>query len=1060
MPTARPDLPLAFVQQRFWYLDRMGAGAALNVSMVLRLGGELDAGALERALAQVARRHETVRTGFVVVEGALVQRVVDDVTIPVEAHTSIGAQGEEAWVRACAGRPFDLTRPPLLRADLARLDDGAQLLLLSMHHIVSDGLSMTNLLVELDRLLIAEARGGAADLPELPMQFGEHAVAERRAAEEADLEPALAWWREQLQGLSTLSLPTDRARPAEQGWHHDVCTRALPPRLSTELAALARARGVTLTTLLLAAWQLLLGRLSGQTDVAVGMPVTTRTRVPLEPIIGPMMDVLVLRADLSGDPSFAGGFLPAVAATLGGALAHGEVPFARLVEALDPVRDRSRHPLFQAMFTLATRSAGARPFGGVSAEFLEFQVTDTGVDLDLRVVDEGERLVARLVYDGELFEAATMETLTARFQLLLEGLVAEPSASIGDLPLMDGVERRLVLETWNATDAAPPAAACVQDWFASQAAARPGALAVTDGTRRLTYGALHERALRLARALRARGLGPGDRVALAVGRSVELPVALLGVLGCGAACVPLDLRHPVRRLRALVADAEPAAIVADAEAATAVAELGAPVVVLGADDESTGPAGAGFLSSPPADVAYVIYTSGSTGRPKGVVVPHGALVNLLAAMLHEPGLGADDVLLAVTTVSFDIALLELLGPLVAGGRVVLADAETTGDGHRLAALLADSGATVMQATPSTWRLLLAAEWPGDPALALWSGGEPLPRELADELLARGGRLFNLYGPTETCIWSLVDRVGPGSGPVPLGLPIANTRAYVLDPQLRPVPSGAVGELCLSGAGLAQGYWRREQRTAAAFVEHPFRPGERLYRTGDRACRGRDGRLVFLQRSDRQVKVRGHRIELLEVEHVLHRHPDVQAAAVLVRAPDTPQAELAAHVVWRPGARPDERALRSWLGEHLPRAMVPAWIATHAALPRNLSGKLDLVALAALARPDPRRAAGPPRPRNEHELLLAEAFAEALDLDDIGVDDNFFDLGGHSLLAVQVLHRVEQRTGIRLQPGELLVQDLAQLAETLATREPAAPAGLLSRLGGLLGGRGVGSGKRA
>jgi amino acid adenylation domain-containing protein len=1045
---------LSFAQKRLWFLDRLGAGAALNVPVALRLRGALDAALLERALNEVARRHDTLRSSFAVDhDGRPTLHIAAEPDVRLAQHDLRGHDAAEREAERLGREelegPFDLSRAPLLRATLLRLRDDEHILLLNLHHIVSDSWSVSRLLDELDRLLLALPLGESAALPELAVQYPEHAERQARELQAGQADRARGYWRERLAGLPPLDLAPDRPRPAELSWAGDSHAFALEPELSAALRELARRRGVTLAAVLLAAWQALLARLSGREDIVVGTPVSHRPRVDLEPLIGVFANLLVLRTDLSGDPAFADELLPRVRTTLFGALEHQELPFEQLVADLNPGRDLSRHALFQVQFVLVSQPAGAWSFAGLQAESLRWWPSLTGLDLDLRLVDHKVALSGRLIRHADLFDAATAERIVAQFVRLLRGVVENPNARLSELPLLDAAERALVLQTWNATQAALPDVT-LSELVAAQAARTPQAVAVVQGAESLTFAELLARSGRLAAQLRAAGVGRGDLVGVLADRGPALVVALLAVLEAGAAYVPLDPALPAARLRHVLEDSGLSTLLCATRRAVDFAGPAVRVLEIAPGGESSPtPVAAPARASGPDDLAYIIYTSGSTGRPKGVAVGQRALVNLLLAMAREPGLSERDVLVAVTTVSFDIAALELFLPLITGARLVLADERQAADGRALAALLDSSGATVLQATPATWRLLLGAGWGGDARLRLLSAGETLTREVADELLARCGQLWNLYGPTEATIYATVQRVEPGAGPVPIGRPIANMQAYVLDARRQPLPVGVVGDLYLGGVGLAREYWRQPELTAQAFVPDPFRPGARLYRTGDRARFLADGALEFHGRSDRQVKLRGHRIELGEIERVLATHADVAECAVVLRD-DGGEARLVAHVVGLAGAAPRTDELRAALQVELPAVMVPAHFVLHDALPRTSSQKPDYAALLAHDAPGAAREARGGPPSTPAEIWLAGLWRGLLKIEDIGVSDNFFDLGGHSLLAMEMLHAIEKQRGVVLQPRDTLVGTLGQLAA--ACERPAPPArGPLGRLlGRLLG----------
>ncbi len=879
-PPLRPvprdgDLPLSFAQERFWFLDQLQPGSpAYNMASAVRLRGGVDVGALRRTFRGIARRHESLRTRFAVRGGRPIQvideafpldmPVVDLRALPAATRNAAARQlaAEEAW------RPFDLVAGPLLRVTLLAAGEDEVVLLLTLHHIVSDGWSMGILVREIAALYGAFAAGQPSPLPELPVQYADFARWQRGWLAGETLERQLEHWRRNLHGAPPLlELPTDRPRPAVQrlvGRHQPWKP---PADLGEALHALCREEGATLFMGLLALFQALLQRYTGRDDVIVGTPVAGRNRLETEGLIGLFLNSLVLRVDLSGSPDFRTALARTREVTLE-AFARQDLPFEKIVEELEPERNLSHSPLFQVMFVLQNAPGAALEMPGVTlapVEAEEGAATAAKFDLTLAVVETAQGLSGGLEYNVDLFEPATVSRMLGHLQTLLAGVVKRPDRPLPDQPLLTAAEREQLLE-WNDTAASYPGN-CVPELIAEQAARTPGREAVRFGDRSLTYGELNAAADRLAGHLAGLGVGPEDRVGIRVERSLEMVVAVLGVLKAGGAYVPVDPEHPRERLDFVLRDAGAGTVLTRES-------------VAGREEASEAAGGLPAVPAPEA-LAYVIYTSGSTGQPKGVQVPHRALVNFLASMRREPGFTADDVIVAVTTLSFDIAGLELFLPLVSGGRVVVAPSETVADGRALAALLKDSGATVMQATPATWRLLLESGWEGDPGLRALCGGEALPRDLAERLLGKVGALWNVYGPTETTIWSTAGRVRGGEGAVPLGGPLANTQIHLLDRGGQPVPVGVPGELFIGGDGVARGYLGRPALTAERFVPDPFAaaPGARLYRTGDLVRRRADGALEFLGRTDHQVKIRGFRIELGEIEAVLAACPGVAQAVV-------------------------------------------------------------------------------------------------------------------------------------------------------------------------------------
>ena len=998
--------PLSPAQQRIWFLQQMEPeGTVFNIAQTLRLRGVVDTDALDRAFVEIVRRHHVLRSVFELREGEPVQVVgpapatllrVEDAIDPNPADEARRRMAHEA------ARRFDLRTGPMIHATLVRLAADDHLLLVTLHHIVTDGWSLGILYREVGALYAAFTRGEPSPLPPLAIQYADFAAWQRAHLAGPVLERQLDYWRGALAGApALLEMPLDRPRPAVQG----SAGAAVPVRIghdATErLRALARAEGATLFMALMAGWAALLGRYARQDDVVVGTPLAGRTREESEPLIGIFLNTLAVRTDLGGDPTFRE-LLGRVRGMTVDAFASQDVPFERLVEALHVPRALSHAPVYQAMLTLQNAFGAPLSLPGMVVERLGTDVTTAAQELSL-ALEERDGLEGMIQYATDLFDAATVARMAEHLAILLDAASADPDRRLSALPMLSDAERETVTRRWNATDA-HYAAEPIHRIVAAQAARTPERAAVACGGETLAYAELDARANRLARHLAALGVARGEMVALSMERSANLLVAMLAVWKAGAAYVPVDPAWPAERRAGMLADCGAAILLADRVSVDGLPRTDARVVNVDTLDLSAGDATALSVDVDADDLAYVIYTSGSTGRPKGVMVPHRGVANFLATMALEPGLAADDVLCAVTSLSFDIAVLELLLPLTVGAKTVVATREEALDAGRLSRLLDVSGATAMQATPATWRMLVQAGWAGKVDLVILCGGEALPPELARDLLPRGRALWNLYGPTETTIWSAVDRVRSADA-ITLGHPIANTQLYVLDPSLRPCALGVPGELCIGGAGVVRGYLHRAALTADRFVPDPFSAdaGARLYRTGDLVRRKADGALEFLGRTDFQVKVRGFRIELGEIEAALADHPAVREAVAVVRE-DTPgDARIVAYVV-PDGAAPAPEELRRALSKRLPDYMLPsAWMVLDA-LPLTPNGKTDRRALPAPEAPK-RDAARFVPPRTPAEERIAGFWREALGVEQVGVDDNFFEIGGHSLLLAKVHARV-------------------------------------------------------
>jgi amino acid adenylation domain-containing protein len=977
--------------------------------------------------------------------------VHQDLTIRVEVTSleHVPADEREAKAHALATREslrmFDLSRLPLIRAVLFTLGAAEHILIVNAHHIVTDGLSVDLLLHEVDVAYRAFASGAEPRLPALPLQYGDFAHWQRLAwADDAAHAAEIDYWRRCLGGrLPVLELPGDRPRPAIQSFGGSNVFFRIPADAGDGVRRLARRERCTGFMVLLGAFQVLLGRYADTADLVIGTPLGAREREELQPLIGNFLTMAGLRCNLSGEPGFLDVLRRGRDATLE-ALTN-VVPLQVVIRQLAIERAAGRNPVFQVLFEMLRTSA--THLGDLEVTSFDFDLGFAQFDLSLHVHDEGDGYTARLEYSTDVFDRETAERMAAAFTEVVRHAVARPEQAAAELPILAGTERQRILATSNGP-AAEVADVPVYELIEAQAARTPGRIAVRAGSSVLTYAELDARADRVARALRARGAGRGQRIGICLERSCDVPVALLGILKTGAAYVPLDPTYPAPRLRFVAGDARLSLLVSAAPLAGWCTLPRERQLLLDADGRDLGgwpaahlrPAGAGERPGA-TDPAYLMYTSGSTGTPKGVVVGHGAVVNFLASTAQAPGITANDVLLAVTTVAFDISVLELLLPPCVGATVILATRDEARDGHALRSLLEGHGVTMMQATPVTWRLLLEAGWEGRSPFKALVGGEALPRNLAEALLARGVDLWNMYGPTETTVWSTRARIRDLSAEITIGRPIANTVVRVLDARRRLCPIGVPGELYIGGAGLALGYWNRPELTSERFVPDPEgAAGAILYRTGDRVRLHADGTLEHLGRLDDQVKLRGFRIELREIEANLTHHPGIREAAAAVRKDTRGNARLVAYLVVEPGAGEVVDGLRARLRAELPEFMVPSRFVVLEALPRTANGKLDY---RALPEPDPDARAGvtPAKPRTPTEAFVLEIFRDLLRRPDAGVHDNFFDLGGDSLMAARLVLRLRAACGcdvpLRLLFERQTVAGLAEAVETLALAAPPA-----------------------
>ena len=1040
------EWPLSFAQQRLWFLDQLEPGSPVyNLPIALRIAGPLDAGILVQSLDEILQRHETLRATFPAVDGQPVQiisppkpptlRRIDLQDLPVNEREAEALRLATEEAR----QPFDLAQGPLFRAKLLRLAEEEHILLLTIHHIVSDGWSFNVLMRELEALYTAFSIGQPSPLPPLPIQYADFAHWQRQWLQGEVLETQLAYWKQQLAGaLPVLELPTDRPRPAVQTFRGARQSLRLPASLIQPLNALSQQEDVTLFMTLLAAFQTLLYRYTGQEDILVGSPIAGRTWTELEGLIGFFVNTLVLRTDLSGNPSFQQ-LLHRVREVTLGAYAHQDLPFEKLVEELQPQRDISRNPLFQVMFLLNVPEQPPH-LPGLHVTPLDLPNGTAMFDVALSLTEDPQGLTACLEYNTDLFDPPTITRLLRHFQTLLEGMVANPHQSLATLPMLTPAERHQLLVTWNATSCDYPKDQGVHQLLEAQVQRTPEAVAVVFEDQQLTYRDLNARANQLAHYLRKQGVGPEKLVGICVERSLEMVVGVLGILKAGGAYVPLDPEYPPERLAFMVEDAQIQILLTQQRLEARLPGQQVRRIYLDADwqeiareSEENPRSGVGGEA-----LAYVIYTSGSTGKPKGVQIPHRGVVNFLQAMSREPGLTAEDVLLSVTTLSFDIAALELYLPLKVGARLVVVRRSVAADGGELVKALSRWKATVMQATPATWRLLLEGGWTGSPGLKILCGGEALSRDLAEELLKRGSSVWNLYGPTETTIWSTVYRVEAKAGTIPIGRPIANTQVYVLDAWMQPVPVGVPGELYIGGEGVARGYLNRAELTAEKFLANPFgEPGGRMYRTGDVGRYLGEGNIEFLGRMDHQVKLRGYRIELGEIEAVLRQYPGVREAVVVVREDKPGEKRLVAYYVGEGVGT--VRELQGFLRKKLPEYMVPGGFERLTSLPLTPNKKVDRRALPApqQVRLDVEKTSV--APRDTLELQLIKIWEKILDVRPIGVRDNFFELGGHSLLAVRLFAHIKKLTGKNLPLATLFqAPTVEQLANILREKGWTAP----------------------
>jgi non-ribosomal peptide synthetase component F/acyl carrier protein len=1038
-PRPRPErVPLSFGQERLWLVEQITRNtSAYHVPVALRLEGALDADALDRAMQEVVRRHETLRTGIPSEAGRPYQQISGDLHFAID-RTDVSAAADPvaaAWElgRIASAKPFDLTRGPLLRVLLARMAPESHLLVLVVHHLMIDGWSIGVLLGELSHLYNAFRDGKPSPLPNVALQYADYAMWQREWLDGERMDKQVAYWREQLDGCpSVLDIPADRARPPVQSFRGAVAKHTIPADLYEEVENFSRRENVTPFMTLFAAWTTLLHRWTGQNDLPVGVGLANRPRAELESIVGFFVNTLVLRADLSGEPTFRE-LLAQVRGTTLGAQANQDAPLSRVLETMKVDRAASHMPFLQTMMFFQSYSQAMVPMNGLTVSRISLADIDPGAaqtDISLYVNSDGPGDL-QFQYSTDLFDADTIARLSGNLIVLIGAALKDPDVSITRLPLLTEAEQAQ-LAAWNDTRAPYADDRPLIALLTAQMERTPEAMAVTFNGRVMTYGELRCRSNELARELRARGIGAGSLVGLYVERSLEMLIGLVAILEAGGAYVPLDPSYPADRLAYMLGAAEAKVVVTTGELRGSVPVQNVDIVLADATAplEDVAPIDCGAT---PDDLAYVIFTSGSTGKPKGVQITQRSAANLLASVAREPGMQAGDSICAVSTLSFDI------------------------DGAALARLVDASRVTVMQATPATWRMLLEIGWRGKSDLKIITTGEACPRELADRLATCCKELWNLYGPTETTVYSALGPIVPAAGPISIGRPVANTQIHIVDRNFQPLPVGVPGELLIGGDGLARGYLGRPDLTSEKFIPDPFstKPGARVYRAGDLALWRRDGTLEVVGRMDHQVKLRGFRIELGEIEAALAECAGVEQAVVHCREDRPGDKRLVAYVTLASvtaNATLTADVMRAHLRKSLPDYMIPSAFLVLEAFPLTPNGKVDRKALPA---PDAAGAAAEGElPRTPEEQQMAALWGEVLGRLQIKRDDNFFNLGGHSLLATQMLARLHNTFGVEV-PLRVLFDapTLSALSAHVATAKVESLAGedldaLLAQLEGM------------
>ena len=1057
-------LPLSYSQQRLWFLDQLDPGSfTYNLFAAFRLKGDLNVVALEQSFNEIIRRHEVLRTVFKSEDGNPQQVVLPHLAIKIPLFDlrelrSVEERRSEArrMFTKEAQRPFDLATGPLVRITLLQLAEDEYVLLRAIHHIVCDGWSVGVLFHELSEIYEALSTGQPSPLADLPTQYGDYAKWQRQWFQDERLDSQLSYWKEQLDNITTLQLPTDRPRRTALAIRGARRFFAFSDKLSSDLKKLSREYGATLFMTLLAAFQTLLHRYSNQTDIVIGSPVAGRTRKEFDELIGFFLNMLVLRLDLSADPTFAETIARARKVCLE-ALSHQELPFEKLVEELHPDRNLSHNPLFQVSFAFQNTPRFPPQLTGVEVEELEVDAGIARFDLHLFMEEMDGHLQGYCDYDSNLFNADTIERLLGHFQTLLQGVVADPNQRISDLPLLTQAEKQQLLVECNQTTRDYPKAHCIHQLFEEQVEKTPHAIAVVFEDQQLTYRELDLRANQLAHYLRKLGVGPEVLVGLCVERSLEMVVGILAILKAGGAYVPLDPSYPKERLAFMLEDSQADVLISQSSLIEGLPAHNATVLCLdrGWEEISTESQDNPLPLTTPDNLAYVIYTSGSTGTPKGALIAHHNVVRLFRATDSWFHFGPDDIWTLFHSYAFDFSVWELWGALLHGGRLVIVPFDVSRSPREFYELLCREQVTVLNQTPSAFRQLVQAEESIIDTTRLGLrlvifGGEELDFQSLKPWFERHGdqrpQLINMYGITETTVhvtYRPIKEADLTAGLSSLiGAPIPDLELYVLDAHGNLVPVGVPGELYVGGAGLARGYLNRAELTAERFVGHPFDDdeGRRLYRSGDLVRRRADGDIEYLGRIDNQVKIRGHRIELGEIETVIAQHSEVRESVVLAREDVAGDKRLVAYIVAEKDSAPSGGGLRSFLTKKLPDYMVPTAFVFLEALPLTSNGKLDGKALPAPDQTRPELEETFVAPRTFSEKILANIWAEVLKLDQLGINDNFFDLGGHSLLATQLISRIRSAFRIDLPLRTLFewptVAGVAQHLEATSKEEAA------------------------
>ena len=1031
--------PASAQQRQLWFLYQMDPTiAAYNIPFAYRIKGALDIPNLQNSITQLFEKHETFRTTLAVNDGELMQLVAPAWTTPIAVQDLAGQAeaNDDALLRErldqFARLPFNVSEGPLARAEIWNLGAEDNILLLNFHHIILDHTSILNFANELGSVYAASAAGSGSGDGEPPLQYADVVMWQLDETQTTVLDEKLAYWKQNLAGSEgALDLPTDRQRPAYQTLQGTEKNVQFSPGLSKRLREFSRAERKSLFMTTLAALKAVLHRYTGADDVIIGCPFANRNQPGMEDVMGCIMNTLPIRTQIAADTTFRSLIDQVREATLG-AQAHQEVSFEQIVEAVQPHRDPGYNPLFQVSFMFQDAPMELNIPNCTTSNY-GLHNGCSKFDITLWMWDDQTQLRGLLEYNTDLFDSETMDRFMGHFEALLSAMIGEADKPVVSLPYLTAAELEQITRAWNDTGEEYGRESNIAVEFEAAAKRHQEKTAVIEaGGHTASFGELDAASNRLANYLIGQGLQTGDCVAICMNRTMDMVTGLLGILKAGGTYIPLDPMFPADRIAFMLEDSAAPFVLTESSLLDAVPDSSAHVIVLDneADAVSNSAADKPAVEISADSLAYIIYTSGSTGKPKGVQLRHRNVLNFLHAMADKPGFSADNTLLAVTTISFDISVLELFLPLTRGGTVVVADKEMAADGHQLVTALNQHNVDIMQATPTTWRLMLEADWSGSDRLKILCGGEAFPPDLAADLLPRCESLWNMYGPTETTVWSTVKQLTLQDANVTIGHPIANTTVYVLDQNLQPVPTGIAGELHIGGDGVAAGYLNRPELTSERFIDAPAslaaEKNGKLYKTGDLVRWLPGGELEFISRVDFQVKIRGFRIELGEIEATIADNPAVDQVVVLAREDRPGDKRLVAYLQTNFETSLRIGKLKKALRANLPDYMIPQAFVPMESFPLTPNGKIDRKAL---PQPD-MGAAGRDTivpPSSDIELKIAAIWKQLLGLEQVGLNHNFFDIGGHSLLSMKMISQIDQQIGLRISPRDVLVQNLGQIA---------------------------------